>query len=191
MLGICHGHGNWMASRSFASRSVEHGGCGLVRLPQATSERSMPMTATRLATSVTAFLLLAASAAAEPAYVGSTVNLRAGAGTSNPIVAKIPGGSLVDASNCSEWCEVDWQGRKGFAIASALDRSGRVPGPRTAARRSVPPPAAYIDDDLVQVDPPLVYGGPYYYGYGYRPYYRGYRSRWGYGYRGYRGYRRW
>jgi len=47
------------------------------------------------------------------------------AGTANEIVSKIPGGSLVDASNCNDgWCEVDWQGKKGFAIASALDRNG-------------------------------------------------------------------
>ena len=128
-------------------------------------------------------LLSAASVAAEPAYVASTVNLRAGAGTNNEIVGKIPAGSLIDASNCGEWCEVDWQGKKGFAIASALDRSGRVPAPRAAVRRA--PAAAYVEDDYVPVGPPVVYGppGPYYYGYRYRPYY-------GYGYRGYRyGYR--
>ncbi len=57
----------------------------------------------------TLVLLSAASAVAEPAYVASTVNLRSAAGTTNEIVAKIPGGSLVDASNCSDWCEVTWQ----------------------------------------------------------------------------------
>jgi hypothetical protein len=131
--------------------------------------------------------------------VASTVNLRAGAGTGNEIVAKIPGGSLVDAANCSDWCEVEWQGKKGFAIATALDRSGRVRGPRTAARPAAPPPGsapgaeAYVEDDYVPVAPPAVYAvpAPYYYssyGYGYRPHY-GYR-RWRYGYRrgyGYRG----
>ena len=91
------------------------------------------MTPTRLTIcAATLVLLSAASASAEPAYVASTVNLRAGAGTGNEIVAKIPGGSLVDATNCSEWCEVEWQGKKGFAIATALDRSGRVPAPRAA-----------------------------------------------------------
>jgi uncharacterized protein YraI len=142
----------------------------------------------------TLVLLSAASATAEPAYVASTVNLRAAAGTGNEIVAKIPTGSLVDASNCSEWCEVEWQGKKGFAIATALDRSGRVPAPRAATRRAAPvagavAPAAYVeDDDYVPVSPPAVYAvpGPYDYGYGYRGYY-GWRG--GYGYR--RGYRRW
>jgi len=139
----------------------------------------------------TLVLLSAASAAAEPAYVASTVNLRSAAGTGNEIVAKIPAGSLVDATNCSEWCEVEWQGKKGFAIATALDRSGRVPGPRAAARRAGPAPGAVVeDDDYVPVSPPAVYvaPGPYYYGYGYGGYY-GWRGGYGYGYR--RGYRRW
>jgi uncharacterized protein YraI len=142
------------------------------------------MTSTRLAASITAFVLLsAASAAADPAYVASTVNLRAGAGTNTEIVAKIPGGSKVEATNCSEWCEVEWQGKKGFAIATALDRSGRPPAPRSVARRA-PPPGAYVEDedDYVPVSPPVVYApGPYYYG---GPFYG---PRWGYGYRG----RRW
>ena len=133
-------------------------------------------------------LLSGASATAEPAYVASTVNLRSAAGTGNEIVAKIPGGSLVDATNCGEWCEVEWQGKKGFAIATALDRSGRVPGPRAATRRAAPVAGAVVEDDYVPVGPPAVYAapGPYYYGYGYRGYY-GWRG--GYGYR--RGYRRW
>ena len=130
---------------------------------------------TRLAIcAATLVLLSAATAAADPAYVASTVNLRAGAGTANEIIGKIPTGSLVDAANCTDWCEVEWQGKKGFAIATALDRSGRVP----AARRAVPPPgAAVVEDEYVPIAPPVVYGAPvpYYYGYGYR---RGYYRRW-------------
>jgi SH3 domain-containing protein len=158
------------------------------------------MIPTRLMICAAVTLLAAASAAAGPAYVTSTVNLRSGATTSSDIVAKIPGGSLVDAANCTDWCEVEWQGKKGFAIATALDRSGRVPGPRAATRRAAPAaaaavPGAYVeDDDYVPVSPPAVYAvpGPYYgyrgyYGYGYRGY--GYRGGYGYGYR--RGYRRW
>jgi hypothetical protein len=159
------------------------------------------MTPTRLTICTASLVLVSAlSAAAEPAYVASTVNLRAGAGTGNEIVAKIPGGSLVEAANCSDWCEVEWQGKKGFAIATALDRSGRVRAPRTAARpaprQAAPAPGAYVEDDeYVPVAPPAVYAtpDPYYYGYGYgyryRPYY-GWRG--GYGYRRGHGYRgRW
>src|SRR4029079_14345456 len=108
------------------------------------------MIPTRLTICAASLVLVSAlSAGAEPAYVASTVNLRAGAGTGNEIVAKIPGGSLVDAANCSDWCEVECQGKKGFAIATALDRSGRVPGPRSATRRAAPAagavaPGAYV-----------------------------------------------
>ena len=152
------------------------------------------MTPSRLTIcAATLVLLSAATATAEPAYVASTVNLRSAAGTTNEIIAKIPGGSLVDAANCSEWCEVEWQGKKGFAIATALDRSGRVPGPRAAAPRRAAPVAGAVveDDDYVPVSPPVGYVAPVPYYYGYPGYYRyGYR---GYGWRGgyYRGYRRW
>ncbi|MCX7315070.1 MAG: hypothetical protein WCG92_21790 [Hyphomicrobiales bacterium] len=144
------------------------------------------MTPTRLTICAIALALLPAlPAGAAPAYVASTVNLRAAAGTANEIVAKIPGGSLVDASNCTDWCEVEWQGKKGFAIATALDRSGRVPS-RGVRQPAAGAPTVYEDDGYVPAAPPVVYGAPYYYGYGYRPYYRGYGPRYGYGYRGYR-----
>jgi len=110
-------------------------------------------------------LLSAASAAAEPAYVTSAVNLRSGAATTNEIVAKIPGGSRVDASNCGEWCNVEWQGKKGFAIATSLDRSGRVP-PR-AAKRSDPfatdvsSARPVLDTPSSSYEAPQRYYGPY------------------------------
>ncbi len=73
-------------------------------------------------------LFSAAGAVAKPAYVATTVNLRAAPGTTSEIVAKIPGGSLVDTKDCTEgWCEVTWQDKSGFAIQTALDLSGRVP----------------------------------------------------------------
>ena len=135
----------------------------------------------------TAWLALSgASANAAPAYVKSTVNLRSGAATTNEIVAKIPAGSLVEANNCSEWCEVVWQGKSGFAIKSALDTSGRVPSPQRAVRRG--PTAVPYDDDEVVVGGPAYYGAPVVYPY---PYYRpyGYYRFRGYGYR-YGGWRR-
>ena len=66
-------------------------------------------------------LMVSATAAlAKPAYVASTVNLRAAPGTTSEIVAKIPGGSLIDAKDCSEgWCAVTWQEKSGFAIQTA------------------------------------------------------------------------
>jgi uncharacterized protein YraI len=122
--------------------------------------------------------LAAAPALAKPAYVMSTVNLRAAPGTTSEIVGKIPGGSLVDADNCTEgWCAVTWQGKSGFAIQAALDLSGRVP-----QRRAGPPPSYYggpaYDDQVVVEGPPVYYGPPppYYYGY-YGPRW-GWRHRW-------------
>jgi uncharacterized protein YraI len=118
--------------------------------------------------------LSAAPALAKPAYVVSPVNLRAGPGTGDEIVGKIPSGSLVDADNCTDgWCAVTWQNKSGFAIQSALDLSGRVP------RRAGPPPGYVEGPDEVVVGPPVYYDPPppVYYG----PYYRhywGWRHRW-------------
>jgi uncharacterized protein YraI len=146
------------------------------------------------ATSCAAVLiaLSSAGAVAESAYVKSTVNLRSAPGTENEIIGKIPSGSLVEATNCSDWCAVDWQGKSGYAIRSALDTGGRVPAARRAPRSYAPPPAAYEDDEVVvggpaYFGPPVVYYG---YPYRYRPfgYYR-YRPYYGYRYGGWR--RRW
>ncbi len=134
-------------------------------------------------------LFAATDAPAKPAYATSTVNLRAAPGTTSEIVAKIPGGARVEAGECTDgWCEVTWQGKSGFSIATSLDMSGRPP-----VRRSAPGPGYQDGPDYVAGGPPVYYEeapppvyyapGPYY-GY-YGPYYRGY----GYRYRGWR--RRW
>ena len=116
----------------------------------------------------------ASGAFAKPAYVASTVNLRAAPGTTSEIVAKIPGGSLIDAGDCTDgWCAVTWQEKSGFAIQTALDLSGRVP-PRRVVRRPVYAPD-YYDEPPVYYAPPPVYVRPYYYG---RPYYRRWHHRW-------------
>jgi len=123
-------------------------------------------------------------ALAKPAYVGSAVNLRAAPGTKSELVAKIPGGSLIDAGACSEgWCEVTWQDKKGFAIETALDMSGRVPHqaaarpPGYAGNGPTDPNAGYVPGDE-----PAYYGPPpgYYYGPGpyYRPYWGWRRHGW-------------
>lgn len=118
----------------------------------------------------------AAAAIAAPAYVLTTVNLRAGAGTGYDIIAKIPAGSRVEATNCKDgWCEVSWQGKNGFVIQTALDLSGRPRRPRSV----YPPPGYYVE-----APPPVYYGPPpYYYYYGPPPpppYYYGpyWRRRW-------------
>jgi uncharacterized protein YraI len=132
-------------------------------------------------------LLSAASAAAEPAYVTSAVNLRSGAATSNEIVAKIPSGSRVETSNCREWCEVEWQGKKGFVIATSLDRSGRVP-PQRAVKRSDPfavdaaGTKSVLDTPRPGYEAPERYYGPYIWSAG--PAIGPYKGTAGLGYRG-------
>jgi uncharacterized protein YraI len=118
-----------------------------------------------------ALAISATCAAAKPAYVLSTVNLRAAPGTTNEIIAKIPAGSLVDTASCTEgWCEVTWQDKTGFAIQTALDMSGRVP------QRRPGPPSGY---EVVPGPGYIVEEAPVYYGYG--PYYgprRYWRHHW-------------
>jgi uncharacterized protein YraI len=132
-----------------------------------------------------AIACVAVPAMAKPAYIASTVNLRAAPGTGSEIVAKIPGGSLVDTGGCDEgWCEITWQDKKGFAIQTALDMSGRVPQQRAAAAgpayRQAPRGEQVVEgpeviDGPVYYDPPAVvyYGGPYY-----RPYGGWHRRHW-------------
>jgi uncharacterized protein YraI len=116
----------------------------------------------------------AAGALAKPAYVLTTVNLRASPGTTSEIVGKIPGGALIDATDCAEgWCAVTWQDKSGFAIQTALDLSGRVP-PR-AAGPGYPPRGVYVEEEEEPVyvaPPPVYYERPYY-----RPYW-GWRRHW-------------
>jgi Bacterial SH3 domain len=144
----------------------------------------------RLALFACTFMLLTGAAAARPGTAVSTVNLRAEANTNSAILAKIPGGSRIEVGDCTEgWCAVTFQGKSGFAIATALDTSGRV------VRRAPPrplPPGVGPDDDFVPAapgygpgyavvpPPPVVYYGP-------GPYWGPY---WGWGYRRW-GWRRW
>ena len=152
----------------------------------------------RLALSCCALMLLAGAAVAKPGIAATTVNLRAEANTTSAILAKIPGGSRIDVGECGgEWCAVTFQGKSGFAIATALDTTRRVVR-RPPPVRQGPSPGydPYDDDDYVPVapgygprpyvvGPPVVYApGPYYYGGG--PYFGG-----GWGYRPWGGWRRW
>lgn len=125
----------------------------------------------RLALGAGLGLAAASGALAKPAYVGSTLNLRAAPGTTSEIVGKIPGGSLVDAGECTEgWCAVTWQEKSGFAIQSALDMSGRVPARRVVVRRPAYGPDYDEPPIYYRVDPPPYYARPYPYYFG-RPYY--------------------
>jgi hypothetical protein len=103
-------------------------------------------------------------AAAEPALVTRNINLRAGPGTSFPIVASIPGGSTVDAADCKgEWCSVHFGKHAGHAIRTALDfgdGAGPPGGPPVAG--AVPPPPVVYGPPVY--GPPVVYGPGIYWG---------------------------
>jgi hypothetical protein len=115
--------------------------------------RAAPVAAVVLALSAT-------WASASPALVRSNTNLRQGPSITFGVIATVPGGSLVDVSQCAAaWCTAHWAGRVGYMIASNLDLR---PGPR-------PPVVLYT------APPPVFYGRPYFY-YGPR-YYFGPRHR--------------
>jgi uncharacterized protein YraI len=69
-------------------------------------------------------LLLSTSfASAVPARVETPLNVRSGEGTQFPVVATMPAGAVVDASNCGDgWCYIAEYG--GFASASYLNIAG-------------------------------------------------------------------
>lgn len=149
------------------------------------------MSLMRLAACAAVLVALSAQgAAAAPALVTANVNLRQGPGTTYQIITTIPGGSTVDVAGCSgEWCQVAWQGRSGYAIATTLDTGNGPaaqggPGAGPVPGDDVPVPAyGPAPPPVVVVPSPYYYGyGPYYgYGYGYRGgYYRGYGYRGGY-----------
>ena len=135
-----------------------------------------------------AFVLLSASStAAEPAVVLSAANLRSAPTTNSKVVAKLPAGTTVQVSNCREWCAADWEGNRGFAIATALDRSGRAPA-RRAGNRSDPFATnvtgnnAVLDTPRSTYEAPARYYGPVFWTYG--PASGPYKGTTGIGYRG-------
>lgn len=127
-------------------------------------------------------ILAAASVSAKPGIAVTTVNLRANPDTASEVLGKIPGGSRLYVGDCANgWCAVTWAGKSGHAIATALDRSGRV----RAVRRPIPGAPGYDpDDDFVPAPgygapaygPAVVYGPRPYYG---PPGYYGYGGYWG------------
>ena len=155
------------------------------------------MNASRLLAASALLLLSVAGAAAKPGVAITTVNLRAEANTTSEVLAKIPGSGRLDVGECQNgWCAVTWQGKSGYAIATAVDTSGRAPA--RAVRRPVPGVAGYDsdDDDFTPAPgyrgpygpppPAVVYGPGPYYGPGYYgpPVGLGfYGPRWGYGWR--------
>jgi uncharacterized protein YraI len=67
-------------------------------------------------------------AAATPATVQKSTKVRAGPGAGYPVVASLPRRSVVDVAGCTRgWCQIDWQGRQGYVVRSALALAGTPP----------------------------------------------------------------
>lgn len=108
-------------------------------------------------------MLLPLGAFAVPGEVHTTVNLREGAGTTTPVLGKIPNGSAVEVVSCDgDWCQITWQGKKGYIIATSLAQGAAPPSTTGAVPRGGPPPggppvAGYPGRPPM---PPPGYGGP-------------------------------
>ena len=75
----------------------------------------------RLLLSAAILLALAASAAAYPASVSTSVNLRAGPGVDQAVIAVLPKGSAVSVGACTAgWCEVTHRSRRGYVAQRYL-----------------------------------------------------------------------
>jgi uncharacterized protein YraI len=84
-------------------------------------------------------LLLAVSAAAEPATVVSKLNLRTGPGPAFGIIAVMPPGLKLDVQKCDdEWCRVKLGGQIGYASQDFLKIGGDSYA--SAAPRAAPVP---------------------------------------------------
>ncbi|HUI97336.1 MAG TPA: SH3 domain-containing protein [Xanthobacteraceae bacterium] len=83
-----------------------------------------------LMTSAGVLALTTGFAAAAPAVVQSSVNLRTGPGTDYDVIAAMPGGATVDVMGCSDsWCRVNFDGTRGFASRGYLGIGGVAMGP--------------------------------------------------------------
>lgn len=97
-------------------------------------------------------LVLATSASAVPVETTTALNLRAGPGVGNPVIATMPAGMVVDLRGCEGvWCVVAYRGRLGWAngryLARIPFRPQRGPqifdflSPDREVRGAPPPPA--------------------------------------------------
>jgi uncharacterized protein YraI len=68
----------------------------------------------------------ALAACGEAATAKLDAPLRKSPGTDREIVTLVPRGSAVKLSGCAHgWCEVSWQGQKGYALAKNFVTAGQ------------------------------------------------------------------
>jgi len=85
---------------------------------------------TKLMASAGALLVSSGLAAAAPAVVTSSVNVRTGPGTGYDVIGALPSGAAVDVLRCGpDWCQVAFNGELGFASRSYLDLGVAAVGP--------------------------------------------------------------
>jgi hypothetical protein len=81
--------------------------------------------ASRLLIGAAALLFSVGTAAAMSAVAVVDLNMRSGPGTGYPVVAVIPQGEPVDATNCNAgWCQVAYGGAMGWASEAYLNLTG-------------------------------------------------------------------
>ncbi len=87
-----------------------------------------------------AIVLLSASyAAAQPAMVGSNLNLRSGPGPAFGVIVMMPAGSKVEIQKCrAEWCRVKYGRQVGYTARDFL----KVGADAFASTAAEPEPAA-------------------------------------------------
>ncbi|MEX3008739.1 SH3 domain-containing protein [Hoeflea sp. TYP-13] len=67
--------------------------------------------------------LAGAAQAATPSFTTANVNLRAGPGTSYPVIVTVPNGTPITTYGCLEnynWCDVSWGTERGWMSASYI-----------------------------------------------------------------------
>jgi uncharacterized protein YraI len=105
-----------------------------------------------LAGAAAALALSTVLAAAAPAALERSSNVRAGPGTNYPVIARLPAGAMVDVGGCTgSWCQVNTGAGAGYVARSLLAFGGG------GGAVAVAPGYGYYDDDY------------YDYGYGYGP----------------------
>jgi len=109
-----------------------------------------------------ASILIALSAtcvAAKPTTVTAEVNLRKSPNTDSEVVTVLHKGTPVEVVTCmAGWCQVNFNGQNGYAIAKNLGLAGPHYAVVDGEVEYGPPmyaPGPYV------VGPPVYYGGPY------------------------------
>lgn len=117
-----------------------------------------------LMTSAGVLALTTGFAAAAPAIVQSSVNVRSGPGIDYDVIGALPGGATVNVMGCSgAWCQVNFGGTLGFASRGYLGIGGVAMGPpayeRSYAYGGYAPGYGYREGYAPGYEASVAYGG--------------------------------